>query len=310
MAEGPKKVTFTVPKADAGKRLDQILAANVPGLSRRRARVLLDIGGVFVDRARSKAAGKLLREGQIVEAVLGGAFERATSVVGNEARAKDESTLPSYAVVHEDEDLVVVEKPAGLLTAPTPESDRNNLADQLARRGGGKSATKAAIAVVHRIDLETSGLLVFAKTEHANAFLSERFRTHDLTREYLAVVAGAFPDSITTIDRPVNARRAVTHVKVEERLGREGTTATVIRATLETGRTHQIRIHASARGFAVLGDRKYGVPTAFDPPRMALHATRLGFVHPTTGETMDFTSPWPADLTPWLAALRTKEEAT
>lgn len=313
MAEGPKKVTFTVPKADAGKRLDQILAANVPGLSRRRARVLLDIGGVFVDRARSKAAGKLLREGQIVEAVLGGAFERATPIVGNEARAKDESTLPSYAVVHEDEDLVVVEKPAGLLTAPTPESDRNNLADQLARRGSdasgrtGKSATKMAIAVVHRIDLETSGLLVFAKTEHANAFLSERFRTHDLTREYLAVVAGAFPDSITTIDRPVNARHAVTHVKVEERLGHEGTTATVIRATLETGRTHQIRIHASARGYAVLGDRKYGVPTDIDPPRMALHATHLGFVHPTSGEAMDFTSPWPADLAPWLDSLRKKD---
>ena len=128
-----------------------MLAARVPDLSRRRARVLLDLGGVFVDGARTKMAGRLMKAGQAVVANLGGALDRATKTVGSEARARDERGLPPHAIVHEDEDLIVVDKPAGLLTAPTPESDRNNLASLLARAGGGKRA----IFVVHRIDLDT-----------------------------------------------------------------------------------------------------------------------------------------------------------
>src|SRR6185295_9837489 len=100
---------------------DQVLAARVPELSRRRARVLLDLGGVFVDGARTKMAGRLMKPGQTVVANLGGALERATKAVGGEARARDERALPAFSIVHEDEDIIVVEKPAGLLTAPTPE---------------------------------------------------------------------------------------------------------------------------------------------------------------------------------------------
>jgi 23S rRNA pseudouridine1911/1915/1917 synthase len=296
----PTRVKFVAGEEDAGRRLDQVLAARVPGLSRRRARVLLDIGGVFVDRRRVKVAGRPVRAGEEIEAHLGGALERATKRVGLEARAADEQRLPAAAVVFEDDDLVVAEKPAGLLTAPTPESDRNNLRSLLARRAGGAARP---LHVVHRIDLETSGLVVFAKSELANRVLAERFRTHDLRREYLAVVAGAFPDGLGVIDRPVGGRRAVTHMAIERRLGAE---ATVVRCRLETGRTHQIRLHAAAVGHPVLADPRYGGPPPHGiarPPRMALHATVLAFAHPRTGAPLAFESPWPADMAAWLEKL-------
>jgi 23S rRNA pseudouridine1911/1915/1917 synthase len=297
MPSDANRVTFVVSDADVGLRLDQALAARVPGLSRRRARLLLDIGGVFIDGQRVKIAGRSVYAGEKIVANLGGAFERATPKLGRDARTSDDARLPPFAVVYEDEDLVVVDKPSGLLTAPTPESDRGNLAGLLARRPGG-----APVFVVHRIDLETSGLLVFAKTDDANRALSERFVAHDLDRAYLAVVAGAFPDDVTTIDREVGGRRAVTHVAIEERLGAR---ATWIRCRLETGRTHQIRLHALGQGHPVLGDPRYGgAPFSPRPPRMALHATRLGFAHPRTGAPLSFESPWPPDLATWLDALR------
>ena len=297
MSAGPSKHAFTVTEEDAGKRLDQALAARVPGLSRRQARVLLDIGGVFVDGRRVKVAGRPVHAGEEVVAVMGGALARATGRPGREARARDESRLPTFQIVFEDTEIVVVDKPSGLLTAPTPESDRNNLAGLLERRPGG-----APVFVVHRIDLETSGLLVFAKTDAANRALSERFRTHDLERAYLAVVAGAFPEHVRRIDRPVDGRPATTHVGIRERLGER---ATVLDCRLETGRTHQIRLHVRAIGHPVLGDDRYGAPfPSAPPPRMALHATTLGFIHPTTGEALSFNSPWPPDLAAWLDRVR------
>jgi 23S rRNA pseudouridine1911/1915/1917 synthase len=296
----PARATFTVGESDVGRRLDQVLAARIPELSRTQARVLIDIGGVFVAGRRIKMAGRPMRAGEEVVAVMGGAFSRATKRPGREARAEDESRLPPHTIVFEDQDLVVVEKPAGLLTAPTPESDRNNLAMLLSRRH--PPGPEPGIFVVHRIDLETSGLVVFAKTPHANRVLSEKFRTHDIERAYLAVVAGAFPDGVTRIARPVGGRPAVTHLAIRERLGR---LATVLECRLETGRTHQIRLHAVALGHPVIGDAKYGVPFRIAPaPRMALHATTLGFAHPTSGAPLSFASPLPADLAEWLIRLR------
>jgi 23S rRNA pseudouridine1911/1915/1917 synthase len=234
-----------------------------------------------------------MHAGEEVVAVMGGALARATKKTGRAARSADESQLPQFAIVFEDDDVVVVEKPAGLLTAPTPESDRNNLADLLKRRPGG-----APVLVVHRIDLDTSGLIVFAKSEHANRELSRRFRDHDLERAYLAVVAGSFPADLKTIDRPVGGRRAVTHVEIRERFDDR---ATMLTCRLETGRTHQIRLHMAAVGTPVIGDARYGRPFSPAPPRMALHATRLGFVHPRTGASLAFDSPWPPDLQAWLS---------
>lgn len=304
MPSTAQKFEFVVRAEDEGLRLDQVLAQHVPELSRRRARVLLDIGGVFVDNARVKTAGRTMRKGQTVVAHLGGALLRATNEVGQAARERDAAGLRPFQVLHLDEEIVVVDKPAGLLTAPTPESDRNNLADLLARGVAGPGP----LYVVHRLDLPTSGILVFARTDAANRTLSERFRVHDIDRQYLAVVAGAFPETLHTLDSPIADRRAVTHVRIEQRFAE----ATFLRLQLETGRTHQIRIHTQRAGHPVLGDpdRHPSRPVHPSAPRMALHATRLGFVHPTTGAKLQFDSPWPADLTPWLEMLRAGSVAT
>jgi 23S rRNA pseudouridine1911/1915/1917 synthase len=289
---------FVVGEADEGRRLDQALAAHVPGLSRRKARVALDIGGVFVDGARTKVAGRTVRPGQVVVANVGGALERAAKEPGRAARERDEARLPAYTVVHEDRDLVVVDKPSGLLTAPTPESDKNNLASLLAHRMGRR------VFVVHRLDLETSGLLVVALAEEANRALSERFREHDVERAYLAVLRGVLQGDTHVVEVAVAGRRALTHVDVMERFP----SVTVVRCRLYTGRTHQIRLHAQHLGHPVMGDTRYGerapLPDSPEPPRMALHAAVLGFRHPTTGRALRFESAWPSDLAAWLEALR------
>ena len=291
-----ERVSFKVAKEEAGQRLDQLLPARVPGLSRRRARVLIDLGGVFVDRKRTKIAARPLREGEEVVAHLGGALLRASGV-GQGARAAEDLRLPAFSIVHEDEHIYVVDKPAGLLTAPTPESDRGNLLALLERLGG----QRQPVHLVHRLDMPTSGLLIFARTQEALLALAERFRTHDLLREYLGVVAGVFPDRVSVIDQPIERRPCRTHVKVLERFGSR---ATLLGCKLETGRTHQLRIHCRALGHWVMGDRQYGQPSPLDPPRLALHATRLALPHPVTGQPLEWQSPWPADLTPWLETLR------
>jgi 23S rRNA pseudouridine1911/1915/1917 synthase len=290
-----QRVRFVARPEDAGLRLDQVLAANVAGLSRRKARVLIDLGGVFLDGARVKIAGKAIRPGQTIVAHLGGALERATKEVGEAARARDAAALPAYRIVHEDEDFLIVDKPAGLLTAPTPESDRGNLFDQLKRSFG------QPLFLVHRLDLETSGLVVFGRTEAANRVLSERIRVHDFDRQYLAVLRGQVSWDKRTVDHPVAGKRAVSHFEVLERFAAG---ATLVQVRLETGRTHQIRLHGLHEGHPVLGDRKYGSASAIDPPRLALHATKLGFAHPRTGAVVGWESPFPEDLRGWLEGLR------
>jgi 23S rRNA pseudouridine1911/1915/1917 synthase len=285
---------FKVGPADQGKRLDQVLAANIPDLSRRKARVLLELGGVFIDGARTKVSGRLVRAGQAIVANVGGSLHRASGELGEAARARDEAALPAFTLVYQDDDLVLVDKPSGLLTAPTPEGDRGTLAHALGR-------TLGEVFVVHRIDLETSGLLVFARNAETNRALSEVFREHRIDRVYLAVLQGAVSFEKRTVDAPVGGKRAVTHFEVMERLGPE---ATLVRCTLETGRTHQIRIHAAQIRHPVLGDKRHGEPSTLAPPRLCLHATRLGFTHPRTGEPVSFERPLPPELEAFVERLR------
>lgn len=295
MPSPARRHRFVVTAAEAGLRLDQALAARVPELSRRKARALLDLGGVFVDGARVKVAGRTVKAGQEVVAVIGPAFERATKEVGREARSRDEARLPAFRRVYTDEDLVIVDKPAGLLTAPTPESDRSNLARLCAEQ------LRGAIHVVHRLDLGTSGLLVLARTEAANRALAEVFRAHDVERAYLAVLRGRVPWDERTVTEPVGGKPAETRFTVLERLGEA---ATFVRCVLATGRTHQIRLHARHVGHPVMGDAQHGEASAHDPPRMALHAAVLGFRHPRTGEALRFESAWPEELSAWMEGLR------
>lgn len=275
---------FEVAADEAGLRLDQVVPRHVAGLSRRKARAVIDLGGVFIDRARVKVAGRPVRAGQVIEVNIGGAIERS-------------APPPAPEIVFLDDHVIVADKPAGLVTAPTPESDRGDLLDQLARRHG-------EVYLVHRLDLPTSGLLVFARTREANKRLGDAFARHDVDREYRAVAIGRVTPEAQTIDRPIQGKRAVTHLAVVEPLAG----ATLVSARLETGRGHQIRIHLAGLGHPVAGDHQHGGEAArtFVPraPRLALHAAVLGFTHPATGERVRFERALPADLAAWVARLR------
>ena len=276
------KTTFAVAADEDGLRLDQVVPRHVAGLSRRKARAVIDAGGVFVDRARVKVCGRSVRTGQVIEVNVGGAIARA-------------EPPQSAQIVFVDEHVIVADKPAGLVTAPTPESDRGDLLDQLSRAYG-------SVYLVHRIDLPTSGLLVFARTREANKRLGDAFKEHAVERAYRAVAIGEV--AAQTIDRPVDSRTAITHVTPLEPLAG----ATLLAVRLETGRTHQIRIHLAGIGHPVAGDTQHGgeasrtfVPRA---PRLALHAAILGFVHPASGEHVRFESALPAELAGWVQRLR------
>jgi 23S rRNA pseudouridine1911/1915/1917 synthase len=273
---------FEVAADEAGLRLDQVVPRRVAGLSRRKARAVIDLGGVFVDRARVKVAGRPVRAGQQIEVNIGGAIERSEPPLAPE-------------IVFVDDHVIVADKPAGLVTAPTPESDRGDLLDQLAQRYG-------EVFLVHRIDLPTSGLLVFARTRAANKRLGDAFVRHDVDREYRAVAIGQVAPQ--TVDRPIHGKRAVTTIHVIEAL----VGATLVGARLETGRTHQIRIHLAGLGHPLAGDPQHGGEAARTftprPPRLALHAAVLGFTHPATGERVRFERALPAELATWIARLR------
>ena len=286
------KFEFRVPAEAAGLRLDQCLGRHVEGLSRSSARVALDLGAVFVDRKRVKVASRKVHAGQEIVVHLGGAFERSVKRVGQTARAQDAAQLPAYRVCFEDEHLVVVDKPAGLLTAPTPEGDTGNLQRLLAQR----QQPAVPIFVVQRLDLHTSGVLVFAKTEQANATLAELFREHRLTRRYDAFAEGK-PDSESfTVELSLSGKRAVTHFRLLHQYPR----FCHLEATLETGRTHQIRRHLKSRGLPVLADLAHAGRAPWHPPRLALHARLLVFRHPVTDEELSFEVPLPPDLAEWL----------
>jgi 23S rRNA pseudouridine1911/1915/1917 synthase len=274
-----------VAPEDAGLRLDQLLAKRVPGLSRRTARKVLEIGGVFVERARIKFASKFIQPGRKVEVNMGGALDQVL--------AAEEVAPPTIDVIFEDEHLLVVDKPSQLMTAPTPESDRHNVLFYLQQR-----PSSPDLHLVHRLDQSTSGLLVVAKTSSSARVLSEAFRTHSLERIYRTVLMGDL-DQPQIVDSPIEGRPASTSFAP---IGRK-TGFTLADARLETGRTHQVRVHAQHMGHPVLGDRSYGRATENDPPRLALHARVLGFTHPSTGQPLRFEREWPADLDDWWRGL-------
>jgi len=220
-------------------------------------------------------------------------------------------------VVWSDESLAIVDKPAGLLVHPAPGNPGPSLVEELGPLlGGGTDPDRPGI--VHRLDRETSGLLVVARGPEAHKALSAMIAAREVTREYVALVEGCPPSRTGRIDAPlgrdhrapervvVGGRRprpAVTHFEVRERLSREA----LLDIRLETGRTHQIRIHLAGIGHPILGDAQHGGELArrhpARPPRLALHAAVLGFAHPVSGEPRRYEAPLPDDLAGWLTAL-------
>jgi 23S rRNA pseudouridine1911/1915/1917 synthase len=282
---------LSVPPEAAGERLDAFLAG--PLGSRSHAQRLIEAGQVRVD---GRAAPKRHRvaAGQHVE------------VDEADPRPEPERGKAPFAVAYEDEHLLVVDKPAGVVVHPAAGHRTGTLAQALAgRAAGGEEAWRAGI--VHRLDRDTSGLLVVAKSDRVHRALRALLAQRQMTREYLALVEGRPPARTGTIDAPLGRdrrhrtrvstntdepREAITHFAVERALP----ATTLLRVTLETGRTHQIRAHLKAIGHPVAGDPEYGHPGLLRLERQFLHAARLAFPHPVTHEAVDARSPLPADL--------------
>ena len=292
---------LTVPATAAGERLDVHLAAHAG--SRAAAQRLIDGGHVTVDGVRRPKRH-----------VLAGG-ERLDVSPPAPAAAAPAAAPARYAVAYEDEHLLVVDKPAGVVVHPARGHSDGTLVQALAGiAAGGEYPERAGI--VHRLDRDTSGLLVVARSDAVHAALKAALARRDLVREYLALVEGRPPARRGTIDAPLGRdrrvrtrvstdtdepREAITHFEVERALPHD----TLLRVRLETGRTHQIRAHLLAIGHPVAGDREYGAAGRHGLARQFLHAARLAFPHPVGGEPVDVRSSLPPEL---AAALHRAEE--
>lgn len=307
---------------DAGLRLDRFLSAQLPDLSRTRIQGLTDQGRVLVDGVAKKQSHRV-ETGETVTIEV-----PPPPVAGVTAEA-----IP-LEVVYEDEDLAVVNKPAGIIVHPGAGSDTGTLVAALLHRFGGMTGLSAIggpmrPGIVHRLDKGTSGALVIARTDAAHRELVAQFRDRRVQKTYIALLHGKVKGETGTIDLPV-ARdlRRRTRMTARRREGRPARTDwrvrlrldnfTLVEADLHTGRTHQIRVHFSALGCPVVGDTLYGAPAqerAASGPlpsftRNFLHAARIGFDHPRTGKSLEIRAPLPEDLVSYLAAVgaATKEE--
>ena len=284
-----------VPEDAAGARLDRFLAG-LPELgSRAAAERALATGAVQVDgRGRPKS-----------HRLEGG--EELTVEVPDAPRSALEPEELSLRIAYEDEHLLVVDKPAGLVVHPAPGHPTGTLVHGLLAHeaAGGEEPDRPGI--VHRLDRDTSGLLVVARSPEAHRRLEKLVRAHELEREYLALVCGRPRSRTGRIEAPIGRDRrgrtkhsldtatprdAVTHFEIAEELPRH----TLLRVRLETGRTHQIRVHLAEIGLPVAGDRVYGRPGELGLERQFLHAARLAFPHPFTGKQVECESPLPPDL--------------
>ena len=331
---GPQ--VFVVGDAGAGERLDRYLgqaaAERRIALSRTRLKALIEAGAVTVDRGVARDPAMRLMEGTRI------AFEapppEESPLIGED--------LP-LDVVYEDHHLIVIDKPAGLVVHPAPGHAQGTLVNALIRHCGASLSGIGGVrrpGIVHRLDKDTSGLLVVAKTDAAHRGLAELFADHGraglLEREYLALVWGGFDAAAGKVDAAIGrdprrrekmavapkerGRHAVTHWRLIEVFG----PASLLACRLETGRTHQIRVHMAAIGHPLLGDSVYGAGYKTKASqlsegakqalsalgRQALHAAALGFEHPVTGEALRFASRPPADFSRLVKALRTPVAAS
>jgi 23S rRNA pseudouridine1911/1915/1917 synthase len=286
-----------------GERLDAVLATHAEVPSRAAAQRLIDSGAVTVDGV-ARAKGHRVKAGERIEAMVA------------EAERPDPATV-EFEVVYEDDHLLVVDKPAGLVVHPARGHRGPTLAEALSGRAAGGPDPERA-GVVHRLDRDTSGLMLVAKSDEAHRALQRMIRAREVTREYLALIDGAPDADAGTIDAPLGrdrsnrttvstrtdkARSAITHFEVAERLPR----TTLLRVRLETGRTHQIRAHLAAIDLPVCGDRQYGgagCGRRIGLERQFLHSARLLFIHPFSGHTVRCESKPPADLHRALGAAR------
>jgi 23S rRNA pseudouridine1911/1915/1917 synthase len=305
---GIQTIEVRLEPAHAGWRLDRALADAVPTLSRERLKALIRSGAV-------ESEGSAVRD----PAVKVKGDEAVRLAVPEPAPAHNEPQDIPLTIVFEDEHLLVVDKPAGLVVHPAAGNFDGTLVNALLHHCAGKLSGIGGVArpgIVHRIDKDTSGLLVVAKTDVAHEGLAKQFAAHSIDRRYLAIVSGVPKASSGIVDAPL-ARSATNWKKiaiVEGQRGKRAVThwsrlellndAALVECRLETGRTHQVRVHMASIGHALLGDPVYGragkthgrLLKELEFRRQALHAAELGFTHPVTKHRLSFSSPMPPDM--------------
>ncbi|MBQ8107127.1 MAG: RluA family pseudouridine synthase [Ruminococcus sp.] len=298
-------LTFTADAENSGVRIDKFLCAHETELSRSALQKLMENGAVTVN-GKAVANNYKLKTADII-----------TIDVPDPVELQVQPQNIPIEIVYEDDSLLVVNKPKGMVVHPAAGNPDGTLVNALLYHCKGRLSSINGVirpGIVHRIDKNTSGLLMVAKTDKAHSFLAEQIKDHSFTREYNAITLGRFKEGSGTISAPIgrskydrkkmcvtplNSKEAVTHFEVLEELGHYS----LVKFKLETGRTHQIRVHCAYMGCPVLGDDVYG--KAFKGLEgQCLHAKKLGFVHPETLEYMEFDSPLPDYFTAVLEKLR------
>ena len=301
------EVTIIIDEAVAGERIDKALATIQDGWSRSQIGNWLEEGRIKVNSGDVKAKYKVKIGDEIVVVI---------------PEVEDLEILPedlNLEIVYEDADVLVVNKPRGMVVHPAPGHTTGTLVNGLMHHCKDLSGINgvARPGIVHRIDKDTSGLLMVAKNDVAHESLVNQLVAKTVTRRYTALVHGHIAHDKGTIDAPIgrdqkdrqkqavvdNGKHAVTHFQVMERFG----TFTLVECRLETGRTHQIRVHMNYIGFPLAGDPKYGPKKTIDFPGQVLHAGVLGFEHPVTKEYLEFEAPLPEDFEALLTELRNPE---
>lgn len=320
MSTAEDRHIVTAPVEAAGARLDKFLAGQLTDLSRARIQALIQDGQVFIDGALCESASVKLRGGQTI----------AVNIPPPEDAAPQAENIP-LDIVFEDQDMLVINKPAGLVVHPGAGNWSGTLVNALLYHCGDSLSGIGGVVrpgIVHRLDKDTSGLMVVAKNDKAHQHLSAQLADRSLSRHYYAFVWKVPTSRKGVIDKPIgrhptqrqkmaitarNGRKAVTRYEMRARYH---DSAALVECKLETGRTHQIRVHMAHIGHPLIGDPAYGlqdnaaqsllkksgygqeaIDALIDFPRQALHAYKIGFIHPQTNKVMDFEIPLPADLT-------------
>lgn len=293
---------YVVSDEQAGQRLDRFLVAVLGDISRSSVQHMISDGLARVNGRTSKA-GYLLRSGDTITISVQSAEHQIPNIPSSPA---------SLDIVYEDQDLLVVNKPAGIVVHPARGHSGDTLLDVLLARylDKGQFEDEERPGIVHRLDKDTSGLLIVAKNARAQAALVEQMKQHTIVKRYLALVEGVVPLDAGSIDAPIGrdpryrqqmaitatgSREARTHFRVVQRFRRH----TLLLLQLETGRTHQIRVHLRAIGYPIVGDPVYGPTGKRDTlplSRQFLHAYQLAFTHPITDQRLDLEAPLPEDL--------------
>ena len=301
-------MTFEIDENTGGKRLDAVISGAAEDLSRSFVQKLFERDSITVNGAVCREKKYKAKPGDII----------AVDIPEAETLQVKAENIP-IDIVYEDEDVLIVNKPAGMVVHPAPGNYEGTLVNAVMYHcGDNLSSINGVIrpGIVHRIDKDTSGLLMIAKNDGAHTSLSGQLSEHSITRVYQAVVYSNIKEDEGTVDRPIgrdpknrlrnavtdlNSKNAVTHYRVLERFGK----FTLIEARLETGRTHQIRVHMAYIKHPLLGDELYGpAKNMMGAKRQMLHAGVLGFVHPSRGEYMEFHSSPPDDFNSVLRKLR------